>query len=901
MKTIKPQRLSAITRPYQFTNTYYLGVTVFVLWDFQEGKPIAEGEQALWQLFKDESVDVFGAEALDMGIPKQQADLILNAYGYGCYAQNGRTAVEVQLNNVKKSLWVTGDRYWVNNRATEPLPFDKIAISWRNAYGGPELPENCVGKGHQVQEFNGTMVQFLPNIEDPKNPVRYETSTYKPAGFAAIPIEYPNRHLMMGTYDETWRREEYPGFARDIDWRYFNQAQPDQYLGRLRAGDTIRFTNMHPTKPQLEATIPDWEVRAFVKTKDSGEQIAGSLSPVDFALTTIWAYPHKEQAVLIYQANAKINSDDGDELTHMMYALEHPQATKSIAYYEQVFQQRIDPQLGVMYAALDKQLVDPEYMRPLQIEQLPVSSNLQNKMKLLEAELAKTQAKVDEIKKEYPLAEDDPDVIKMRELQEQLGIGDPDEAMDISRKMMSGELGFEQMIEWQIEQAKKPQDFSDKRRLLREQLKDVKAKQATMSYAEQLEFLEEHEADVRAQEVLAYKPKALKDVGEYDEEQLAKDAVDEDARSIKDLRAIDYAQYQEFDRLRKQQRLPKTDKGLGQDISVVDEHAALETIENLSHFKQTLRHIPEGFVLDNGYFSQEDYTQLKICPTFIHHTQFTQCGFKEADLQHCRFKHVVFQSCDFEKADLSFTVFEDCHFIDCKMANLTSTRLNLKRVEFTHCELTSWMHFKMFVEQVRFDECKFESFNFFRARIQGLHFEQCKLSRQSFVNAWLRQVSFVQCHIDSMSMTGTKQIKQLQIKNSEVEKFFIQALTEVQDLLVERSLMKDSCWRELILHQAQFIEADIGRNEFSKTQFHYANFKTVSAKDSLFVRSDFYGATIQNADFAQTICKSANFSAAKLVHVSFFCAELALIKTDHLTIQEDCWLERANVYPRLVA
>ena len=44
MKTIKPQRLSAITRPYQFTNTYYLGVTVFVLWDFQEGKPIAEGE-----------------------------------------------------------------------------------------------------------------------------------------------------------------------------------------------------------------------------------------------------------------------------------------------------------------------------------------------------------------------------------------------------------------------------------------------------------------------------------------------------------------------------------------------------------------------------------------------------------------------------------------------------------------------------------------------------------------------------------------------------------------------------------------------------------------------------------------------------------------------------------------
>ena len=901
MKTIKPMRLSSLTRPYQFANTYYLGITVFVLWDFQEGRPIAEGEQALWELFKDESAEVFGAEALDLGVPKQQADLILNAYGYGCYAQNGRTAVEVELNNVKKSLWVTGDRYWVNHQASEPLPFDKIAINWRNAYGGPDFPENRVGKGHKAQDFAGTQVQFLPNIEDPKHPVHYETSTYKAASFAAIPIEYPNRHLMMGTYDEKWRREEYPGFARDINWQYFNLAPSDQYLSRLAPGDTLRFTHMHPEKPVITAQIPDWVVRAFIKTVDSGSTIPGTLQPVDFALTTVWAYPHKEQAVLIYQANVQIASDDADEISHMMFALEHPQRRQSIEHYEQVLAQRLDPQLSALYSALDKPLVDDSYRRPLLIEQMPISTQLQNKMKLVDAELAKSQQKLDEIKQRRPLDENDPDVQATQKTMQDFGLGDDEQMIAMSRQLMNGELSFEQMIEWQIEQAKKPQDFSSKRHALRQQLAEVKTKQDSMSYAEQVAFFEEQEQDEFKQSILAYKAKELADVGEHENDEIAKAAVDEDVAAVKGLRAMEQAQHQEFERLYQQQRVPKQGKGLAQDISVVDERAQLQTIDNLSFFKQRLREIPEGFVLANAYLKQEDYQQLQTWPTFVHHTQFTQCNFTQANLQHCRFKQVVFQSCDFNQADLSFTIFEDCHFIDCKMVSVTSNRLDLERVEFTHCELTTWMHFKMFAKQVSFEDCTFESFNFMRARIQGLHFEGCQLKRHAFVNCGLTQVSFTECHIDSLSITGTQRVQGLRLTNTHAEKFFIQAQLELVDVVVERSLLKDSCWRELKLHQAQFIESDIGRNEFSKSQFHYAQFKTVSAKDSIFVRSDFYAATITNADFAQTICKLANFSAAKLKHVSFFCAELALIKTDKFTLQDDCWLERANVYPRLAA
>lgn len=900
MKTIQPLRLSSLTRPYQYAGQCYLGVTVFVLWDFTEGHPIAEGGQALWEIFKDESVDVFGAQTLDFGIPKQQAELIVNGYGYGCYAKDGRTAVEVSLNNIKKSLWVSGDRYWVNHKMSPALDFEKIAISWRNAYGGPEYPENLVGKGHKVQDLGGEKVQLIPNIEDPSYPIRDETSHYVPAGLSALPIEMPNRHLMMGTYDEKWRQEDYPGFARDIDWCYFNQAPQDQYLNHLKAGDRLSFIHMHPEKSIVSASIPDWIVRGFIKKAESGEQITGTLQTIDFALTTVWAYPHREQAILVYQANVQIMSDDADEISHIMFALEHPDDPHHMDYYETVLEQRLDPKLGAMYAALDKTLIDKRYMRPLAIELLPVSQQLKNKMKYVDRELSNTQEELKKMQATLPKSPmPESDDIKSLRLQKEQTEQESAEQIAIARQLLNGELSFDELIELQIEQAKKMPDYSAKRQQLRKQLAEIKEKHASMTYAEQVEFFEQTENDSFAEKIFAYKPAVLSDVGAYQDKQDAQLAVDEENKAVKALRESEQKQHQLFEQMRQRHCVPMMGKGLAQDISVVEESGKLVAIDNLNFFRQRLHEITEGFVLRHTYAHEEDYRQLMSWPTFVHHTRFTQCDFHEANLQHCRFRQVVFQSCDFTKADISFTVFEDCQFINCKLVDVTNHRLDLKKVEFTSCELATWMHSKLFIEHVRFDTCRFESFSFLRARVKQLHFENSHLSRVSFVNTWLKGLSFEQCRIDSLAISGTRQIQGLRLHHSQVEKCFIQSKTTIYDVELKRTQMKDSCWREMVLPKARFIESDISRNEFSKTQFHHAVFHTVSAKDSLFIRSDFSAATLQNVDFAQTICKSANFSSTTLDHVSFFRAELALIKTDYLTSQKDCWLEQANVYPRL--
>src|SRR5699024_7968547 len=123
-------RLSCIHRPYRYLNKDYLGVSAFVLVDFSAGDQFRlRTEQELWQLFERVAVKDFGAELIDMGIPKKQPEVVVSGYGYGKYAIDGRTAVQLKVANVKKELWITGDRRWEGGRFSKAEDFEQIPIS----------------------------------------------------------------------------------------------------------------------------------------------------------------------------------------------------------------------------------------------------------------------------------------------------------------------------------------------------------------------------------------------------------------------------------------------------------------------------------------------------------------------------------------------------------------------------------------------------------------------------------------------------------------------------------------------------------------------------------------------------------------------------------------------------
>lgn len=146
MKTIKPQKLGFLFRVFENGRTPYFVATVFVYFPLATPEVLLT-EQSMYR----EVVPLLGREAIfDMGMPKPRGEVLVTG---SAFAQGGvpRTAgaVRVACGSVDKTLWVVGDRRWTFGGATDPEPFLELPVSWANAYGGPGIPDNPVGKGHR--------------------------------------------------------------------------------------------------------------------------------------------------------------------------------------------------------------------------------------------------------------------------------------------------------------------------------------------------------------------------------------------------------------------------------------------------------------------------------------------------------------------------------------------------------------------------------------------------------------------------------------------------------------------------------------------------------------------------------------------------------------------------------
>ena len=51
-----------------------------------------------------------------------------------------------------------------------------------------------------------------------------------PAAYGPVDQMWPARARLAGTHDDSWLKQDFPGFARDIDWHFFNWRRRDQWL-----------------------------------------------------------------------------------------------------------------------------------------------------------------------------------------------------------------------------------------------------------------------------------------------------------------------------------------------------------------------------------------------------------------------------------------------------------------------------------------------------------------------------------------------------------------------------------------------------------------------------------------------------------------------------------------------
>ncbi|MBU2549709.1 MAG: DUF2169 domain-containing protein [Proteobacteria bacterium] len=311
-------------------------------------------EQDLWPLVQAE----LGGTVFDMGLPKPLGEVLVRGK---CFAPQGRPVralkTGLKIGPISKEVYVFGFRQWAEGgiggpRISEPLPFSTMDLGYENAFGGRDFPLNPAGMGlARVQLPTGETGHPLPHLEDPDRLIAPPDDRPDPAGFGPLDVSWPQRAEKLGTYDQAWRREDWPFFPRDVDWRFANAAPADQWLsesynhGFFQGDEAITMRHLHPEHQEYHSRLPVLRPRCFVEQVADLEHPEGKtlFKEVSLRLETVWLFPHLERGVLIHRGAADVADDEGLDVAHLLLVKEDPsEYPRDIEHYQRLLQERME-------------------------------------------------------------------------------------------------------------------------------------------------------------------------------------------------------------------------------------------------------------------------------------------------------------------------------------------------------------------------------------------------------------------------------------------------------------------------------------------------------------------------------------------------------------------------------
>jgi hypothetical protein len=163
--------------------------------------------------------------------------------------------VTVRVGAFERALTVFGDRTWTRTPGRQdlapsrPVPFVEMPLSLERAYGGmaewdglavPFL-DNPAGKGFYL-EAEQAVNHALPNLEDPRSPIRRWNDQPSPVGLGACPLAHSGRFRAGTTFDDE-------GVLTRLDGRFFNAAFPEMVAPPVEPGTEVMVEGVHHEGP----------------------------------------------------------------------------------------------------------------------------------------------------------------------------------------------------------------------------------------------------------------------------------------------------------------------------------------------------------------------------------------------------------------------------------------------------------------------------------------------------------------------------------------------------------------------------------------------------------------------------------------------------------------------------
>ncbi len=317
----------------------------FLFFDLEHPKtPLPEKD--LWKLIKQYDLK---SPPFDTGMPKPQAEAVL--YG-ACHTTAGPeeecsgAEVSLEIGTIRKRLFVYGPRHWEIKKRGLRIVHDAplsgpVPLTWENAFGGPDFPDNPKGLGFISQDDGhaGT-AHFLPRVEYPDQLVGSPEDLPEPASLAPMEQMRPRRLKRAGTYDATWFHNHWPFYPPDFDMRFFNTVPEDQQIkGYFKGDEVMRLQGLHPSRPLIESRLPGLKIRCFATLTEDihhpKQTEKTRFLELATHLDTVWLFPGELRGACCFRGLCEIIDEEYRDVINVLLVTESLNETAhSLEYYQ---------------------------------------------------------------------------------------------------------------------------------------------------------------------------------------------------------------------------------------------------------------------------------------------------------------------------------------------------------------------------------------------------------------------------------------------------------------------------------------------------------------------------------------------------------------------------------------
>ncbi len=854
MQIIKPQALSLLTRPIEYRKRFGLCVTGCLHVPFDQGtRGALWGEQSMWNFLAKE----MATPMIDEGVSKLTSEFLVHGHAYPTAARPNSCAVRVKLADKEKTALVFGDRYWDGARASEAKAFENMALTWDRSYGGADFAANPVGKGRTAVDG----VILLPNLEMPRGRILKPGQSVEPAGFGLLDVMHPQRVKYRGTYDANYLKEHSPGYAPDMDWRYFNLAPEDQWLDKpLRGDEAFLLENLHPTRPRLDGRLPGLRARVFATYSVA----AGStkLNEVPLRLTTVWFFPHAERCILLFHGLAEVGTDDGSDVVGLMGAIERLGEPKPDEHYITALAQRADPKMGAIHSLRDSDFLphglnaaDPDFEEAKKVFAMDgLQADAQYRRAQIDVELAREQVRA---------TGQDPDAMGIKMPAKEVVPKGDELAAYIEKQMKEANRQQWQAVDDVVTQLEKALKFADEHKLDLAQLQH----RGPPTYR----------AENHLQE--------LRDLGRLyaqNEHKVYHGLVQKDTAG-----RLGYLQSAH-------KQLPAHPMAATASASLRNE-LALASSKGMRFFA--------GLDFTGADFSGLDLRNVNFAGAWLESVNFGKSNLSGADfsnavLAHANLSDVVAMGSKFTGANLGGAVLKggifdkgefngatlmDCSFGETQLcsANITGAMLldtTWGRANWSGVIATGQTFYKLDLRGLVLAE----------AELSGCNFIECDMSAIDMRGANLGRATFVTCKLDGALLQSAKAQGAVLVKEC---------------TLIRANLgganFGGSNFGGTDMTGASLVKTILDGANLSDAKIDSSDWRLASAKGALLRKTSVQRSSLAGVNFENAVLQHADLRGSDLRSSNLFSADMSRVRLDGDVRLEGALLKRARTWPRL--